>query len=73
MSSLERSYTIWGESIEELEEAVERVESCMNDKTGKIEIRYQVIGSLNPLPWDTGYITDEALRELQCNFIMTLD
>lgn len=73
MSSLERSFTIWGESIEELEEAAGRVESYMSDKIGKIEIHYQVMRNKDPLPWDTGFVTEEAFRELQQNFIVTLD
>lgn len=63
-------FTVWGENMDELEDAVRDVEGYMDKQTGSNAISYQIIGEDIPLPWDTGYITDEALKNLQQRYII---
>jgi len=65
-----RTLTILGECLEELEAAAERVEQLMDQGTGRNVVRYQIIGDDRRQPWDSGYITDEALQELQLGYIV---
>lgn len=67
------SYTVWSFEREELEEAADKVDSLMDQGAGLNEIRYQIMGDPEPLPFDTGYITDSALEELQRGFIVVED
>lgn len=63
-------FTICGECLEELEGAAERVEDFMNRGTGRNIISYQLIGDARRQPWDSGYITDDALAELEQGYII---
>lgn len=65
-----KEFTVWGEDLEELNRAVEKVDCYMNRKIGDNVIIYRIIGEEKPQPWDSGYITDEALEELQQGFII---
>lgn len=66
-----KRFTVWGEDIEELEEASDRVDLYMDFQKGHNVIYYQVIGERQPAPYDCGFITDKALEELQQGFIVT--
>ena len=70
-SSMHKEFTIWGEALEELERAVDRVDAYMDQRAGDNVIRYQIMGEPQHMPWDSGYITDEALEELQQGFIIS--
>lgn len=65
-----RTLTILGECLEELEAAAERVEQLMDQGTGRNIISYQLIGDARRQPWDSGYITDDALAELEQGYII---
>lgn len=67
---MSKEFTVCGESLEELEYAVERVEAYMDKRTGNNVINYQIIGEPQRMLWDSGYITDEDLEELQLGFII---
>ena len=66
-----KRFTVWSECLEELELAAERVDAYMNGGKGRNIINYQVIGTEAPLPYDFGFITDAALKELEQGFIVT--
>ena len=66
-----KEFTVWGEGLEELEMAVDRVDAYMDKKTGDNIIRYQIMGKPQRMPWDSGYITDADLEELQQGFIIS--
>lgn len=70
---MDKEFTIIGESLEALEYAAERVEAYMDEKIGNNVIHYQIMGELRRMPWDSGYITDEALKELNMGFIVVED
>lgn len=71
--NMHKEFTIWGEDLEELEMAVDRVDAYMDKKTGDNIIRYQIMGKSQCMPWDSGCITDEALEDLQQGFIISQD
>lgn len=63
-------FTVLGECLEELELAAERIDAYMGKKIGHNAIHYQIIGQPQQLPYDTGFITDAALEEMQLGFIL---
>ena len=69
-----KEYIVLGWSQEELEDAVERIDRHMDRRTGPNAIRYGLVdvahGKTEAMPWDTGYITDEALEDMQRGFIV---
>ena len=65
-------YTICAETIDELFLASERVDALMDiNGSGRNAIYYQIIGQQQPAPIDTGFITDESLRELAQGFLVS--
>lgn len=65
-----RRFTVWGKSADELEKASEHVDAYMDQRIGRNIISYQVMGELQPQPYDYGFITDNALEELSQGFII---
>ena len=43
-----KRFTVWGECLEELERAAERIDAYMNGGKGRNIINYQVIGAEAP-------------------------
>ena len=66
------NFIIWGFSYEELEFASETVDALMKSgDIGRNEIRYQIIGEEKTLWFDTGFLSDAAIQDLQNGFIIT--
>lgn len=65
-----KDFTVLGECLEELKLAVERVDAYMDKKIGRNAIHYQIIGQPQRLWYDTGFITDADLAEMQLGFII---
>lgn len=65
-----RRFTVWGKSAAELERASESVYEYMSQRIGRNIISYQIMGESQPQPYDYGFITDEALKELELGFII---
>lgn len=63
-----RYFTVRCKTIGRLEKAVKAVERSMNNRIGNNAISYQITGQPEKLPWDTGYITDDALDRLQRHY-----
>ncbi len=64
------NYTIMADNTLEAGYAADLVDRCMQRSTGKNAISYQIIGEQKKLPYDTGFITDDDLRELSQCFII---
>lgn len=67
---MDKEWTVWGECLEVLDLAAERVCDYMDKKIGRNAIHYQIIGQPQRLPYDTGFITDADLAEMQLGFII---
>ena len=66
-----RRYTVWGECIEELEDAADMVDSYMEEQgQGRNVIYYQIIGAEHIAYIDIGFITDRAVRDLAQRFLL---
>ena len=65
-----KDFTVLGECLEELNLAVESVGAYIDRRIGHNAIRYQIIGQPQRLPYDTGFITDADLAEMQLGFII---
>ena len=64
-------FTIWGETLAELDDAVEEVDNYMAEgRTGRNVIVYQIIGEKERLYWDSGHIDDQALADLELRYII---
>lgn len=66
------SYTVYGGSMAELAKAADMVDSYMERETGRNEIRYKLTNGLQT-GYDTGFITDGALRRLTSAFTVLKD
>lgn len=65
-----RRFTVWGKSADELERASESVDEYMSQRIGRNIISYQIKGESQPQHYYYGFITDEALQELELGFII---
>ena len=69
----DNSYTVYGDSITELAKAADMVDSFMQRATGRNEIRYKLTSGDLQTGYDTGFITDGALRRLTSAFTVLKD
>ena len=67
------SYTVYGDSMTELARAADMVDSFMQRETGRNEIRYKLTSGDLQTGYDTGFITDGALRRLTSAFTVLKD
>ena len=67
------SYTVYGDSMAELARAADMVDSFMQRETGRNEIRYKLTSGDLQAGYDTGFITDGALRRLASVFTVLKD
>ena len=67
------NYTVYGYSMAELAKAADMVDSSMQRETGRNEIRYKLINGDLQAGYDTGFITDGALRRLMFDFVVMKD
>ena len=56
---------IVGRTERELDFAVTLVDKIMDNGTGPVEVHYQLAGSDNIMPWDTGFIHDSDITLFQ--------
>lgn len=67
MSKIFKSFTVWGDTIEELEGALTDAERA---KPGRNGIHFQIKGEAQELPWDSVFISDGALDALNLKYIV---